>query len=67
MDSVEVRKLRAVERIKKILDEEKCVLQTKIVIVGKTIVDDQVVVVPFEIEETVIEKSKEGGDDLSQG
>lgn len=58
MDSAEIRKLRAVEKIKKILDEEKCILQTKIVIVGKMIVDDQVIVSPLEVPDTPIENPK---------
>lgn len=55
MESAEIRKLRAVEKIKKILEEEQCILQTKITIVGKVIVDDQVIVSPLEVPDTLVE------------
>ena len=50
MDSAEIRKLRCVEKIKKVLEEEQCILQTKITIVGRMIVEDEVIVTPIKVE-----------------
>lgn len=54
MDSKEVRKLRCLERINKVLQEEHCKLEVGITIVGKNIIDDQVFVTALEIEEPSI-------------
>lgn len=45
MDSVDVRKIRATERIKQVLTEEHCILQAGVTILGERIVDSQVVVI----------------------
>lgn len=44
MDTPEIRKLRAIERIKGILKEENCILQCATTIVGDKITDSQVIV-----------------------
>ena len=60
MDSAEVRKLRCVEKIRKVLEEEKCILQTKITIVGKMIVNDEVIVMPIDMKDVKVENPEKG-------
>lgn len=47
MDSPEIRKVRCFEKLKQLLIEEHCTLETSVTIIGARIADTQVIVIPL--------------------